>query len=99
MTARNRNKYNYNYVFLFYDVEECRCNKVFKVCKKYLSHYQKSVFRGEISPSRLISLKRDLKKVIEKNKDYVSIIKFINQSYFHEENLGLEVKKEEVLIL
>ena len=37
---------NYNYVFLFYDVGVKRVNKVFKKCKKYLNHWQKSVFRG-----------------------------------------------------
>lgn len=34
---------NYNYAFLFYDVGEKRVQKVFKICKKYLSHFQKSV--------------------------------------------------------
>ncbi|MCR4945189.1 MAG: CRISPR-associated endonuclease Cas2 [Clostridium sp.] len=34
---------NYNYAFVFYDVGEKRVQKVFKVCKKYLSHFQKSV--------------------------------------------------------
>ena len=48
---------NYNYAFVFYDVKEERVNKVFKVCKKYLSHFQKSVFRGEITPSKIIKLK------------------------------------------
>ena len=37
--------------------------KVFKICKKYLSHYQKSVFRGDMTPSKLISLRNELKKL------------------------------------
>ena len=49
---------NYNYAFLFYDVGEKRVQKVFKICKKYLAHYQKSVFRGDMTPSRFISLSR-----------------------------------------
>lgn len=53
---------NYNYAFLFYDVGEKRVQKVFKICKKYLSHYQKSVFRGDMTPSRFISLRAELKK-------------------------------------
>ena len=57
-------KINYNYAFVFYDVGEKRVQKVFKVCKKYLSHFQKSVFRGEMSPSKLIRLKTDLNKVL-----------------------------------
>ena len=43
--------FNYNYAFLFYDANEKRVQKIFKVYKKYLSHYQYSVFRGSITPS------------------------------------------------
>ena len=52
---------NYNYAFVFYDVNEKRVQRVFKVCKKYLSHFQKSVFRGEMSPSKLIRFKTEIK--------------------------------------
>lgn len=61
---------NYNYAFVFYDVKEERVNKVFKVCKKYLSHFQKSVFRGEITPSKIIKLKSELKNVINETEDF-----------------------------
>lgn len=33
-------KINANYAFVFYDVNVKRVHKVFKVCKKYLTHYQ-----------------------------------------------------------
>jgi len=81
---------NYNYAFLFYDVNEKRVQKVFKVCKKYLSHFQKSVFRGEITPSKLISLRKDLNKVINKNEDFICIIKMLNDNVFDEEILGVQ---------
>ena len=80
---------NYNYAFLFYDVGEKRVQKVFKVCKKYLSHYQRSVFRGEITPSKLIDLRKDIKKVIDKNEDFICIIKMLNANVFEEEVLGI----------
>lgn len=80
---------NYNYAFLFYDVNEKRVQKVFKVCKKYLSHYQKSVFRGEITPSKLISLRKDLNKIINKSEDFICIIKLMNGNIFDEEILGM----------
>lgn len=80
--------FNYNYAFLFYDVREKRVNKVFKVCKKYLSHFQKSVFRGEITPANLMLLKKDLKKVIDENDDFVCIIKLMNDNVYGEEVLG-----------
>ncbi len=84
-----RKKLNYNYAFLFYDVKEKRVQKVFKVCKKYLSHFQKSVFRGEITPSNLISLRKDLNKVIDKSEDFICIIKLLNDNMFDEEILGV----------
>ncbi|MFT9118209.1 MAG: CRISPR-associated endonuclease Cas2, partial [Sporolactobacillus sp.] len=66
---------NANYAFVFYDVNEKRVQKVFKVCKKYLSHYQKSVFRGTISPSKLIKLEQELRRTINAKEDFVTIIK------------------------
>ncbi len=81
-------KINYNYVFVFYDVKEKRVNKVFKICKKYLSHFQKSVFRGEMTPSKLIMFKNDLNKVIDDEQDFICIIKLMNNSVFGEEILG-----------
>lgn len=91
---------NYNYAFVFYDVNEKRVQKVFKVCKKYLSHYQNSVFRGDITPSRLISLREDLKKIIVEEEDFVCIIKVLNSGIFGEETLGGKKKETgEELIL
>lgn len=84
---------NYNYVFVFYDVGEKRVQKVFKVCKKYLSHYQKSVFRGEMSPSKLILFRADLKKVIEEKEDFICIIKLMNDNVFGEEIIGMKSNK------
>ena len=84
----NNIKINYNYAFVFYDVSEKRVQKVFKVCKKYLSHYQNSVFRGEISPSKLLRLKKDLQAVIHEDEDFVCIIKLMNDNVFGEEVLG-----------
>ncbi|MEG2918249.1 MAG: CRISPR-associated endonuclease Cas2 [Clostridium sp.] len=79
---------NYNYAFLFYDVNEKRVNKVFKVCKKYLSHFQNSVFRGELTPSKLILLRKDLNKVINEDEDFICIIKLMNDNVYGEEILG-----------
>lgn len=96
MTKKN---INYNYAFLFYDVNEKRVSKVFKVCKKYLVHYQNSVFRGEITPSKLMNLKNDLKKVIKESEDFICIIKLLNESVFGEEIIGTARGDAEDLIL
>ena len=91
---------NYNYAFLFYDVGEKRVQKVFKVCKKYLAHYQKSVFRGDMTPSKFISLRSELNKVIDKDEDFVCIIKLMNDNVFGGEVLGNAGKEtgEELMI-
>lgn len=83
---------NYNYAFLFYDVGEKRVNKVFKICKKYFKHHQKSVFRGHITPSNLIMLKKEIKKVVDVNEDYISIIKLLSENGFDEETIGKSQK-------
>ncbi len=89
----NKKNLNYNYAFVFYDVNEKRVQKVFKVCKRYLSHYQNSVFRGEMSPSKLIQLRTDLRAVIHDEEDFVCIIKLMNDSVFGEEVLGKKDKE------
>lgn len=90
---------NYNYVFLFYDVKENSVNKVFKKCKKYLNHWQKSVFRGEITPSNIIKLENELKKIINEKEDFISIIKIVNAKQIGETNLGNIEKNTEDIFL
>lgn len=94
-----KNNINYNYVFLFYDIKENRVNKVFKKCKKYLNHWQKSVFRGEITPSNIIKLENELKKIINKEEDFISIIKIVNAKQIGETNLGNIEKNIEDIFL
>jgi CRISPR-associated protein Cas2 len=91
------------YVFLMYDIADekseagkNRVSKVFKICKKYLDHHQKSVFRGEITPSNLLKLKKELQNIIDKELDFITIIKFKNENQFSEEELG---KKREDLFI
>lgn len=92
-------KVNYNYAFVFYDVNERRVQKVFKICKKYLTHFQYSVFRGEMTPSKLIQMKTELNKIINKEEDFICIIKLMNDNVFGEEILGKRESNAEDLIL
>ena len=81
-------KINYNYVFLFYDIEEKRVNKVFKKCKKYLNHWQKSVFRGALTNSQIMELENELKLIINKENDFISIIKIMDFKTIGETTIG-----------
>jgi len=98
--------YNYNYAFVFYDIADQdsevgknRVTKVFKICKKYFHHHQKSIFRGTITPSKLIKLREELKGVIDEELDFISIIKLQNKHVFEEETLGTDDKPSESLFL
>jgi len=89
---KKEKKINYNYAFVFYDVNEKRVQKVFKICKKYLSHFQFSVFRGDITPSKLMELKNELNNIIDDDEDFVCIIKLMNDNVFGEDILGKQDK-------
>ena len=90
---------NYNYVFLFYDVNVKRVNKVFKKCKKFLNHWQKSVFRGPLTNSEIIELENELKKTIDQEEDFISIIKIVNFKTIGETVLGIKEKNTEEIFL
>lgn len=65
-----------------------------------MSHFQFSVFRGEITPSKLIELKTELNRVIDKNEDFICIIKVMNDDVLGEETLGKkDIVTGETLIL
>lgn len=90
---------NYNYVFLFYDVGEKRVNKVFKKCKKYLNNWQKSVFRGPLTNSPILVLENELKSIINKNEDFISIIKIMDFKTIGETILGNnEINTEDIFL-
>lgn len=95
-----------HYAFLFYDIADIeteagknRVTKVFKVCKKYFSHHQKSIFRGEITPANLIKLTHELKKIIDKDHDFITLLKFANENSFDEEILGTSPHGENPIFL
>ena len=101
-----KKNFNYNYLFLFYDIADefsnkgkYRVTKVFKICKKYLKHHQKSIFRGNVTPANQIKLESELKKVIDKNLDFVSIIKVQNSSSFSETTLGNDKQEVESIFI
>lgn len=82
--------FSVGYVFVMYDVGENRVVKVNKICKKYLEAHQNSVFRGVITPSNLIKLETELKKVINEDYDKVTIIKMRNDHMFEELHMGVD---------
>lgn len=83
------------YIVLVYDISleekgSTVLSRVFKICKKYLSHIQNSVFEGELSDAQLISLNYELQKVIRKDLDSVILFKSRHERWLEKDILGLK---------
>lgn len=81
------------YVVLVYDVSkdengQKRWSYIFKICKKYLSHIQNSVFEGEISVVQLTKMKQELEPYINGRLDSVVIFKSRQQKWLDKELWG-----------
>lgn len=81
------------YVVLVYDISQTengqrRWSRVFKICKKYLSHIQNSVFEGEISKVQLAKMQQELKAYIDKDLDSVIIFKSRQEKWLDKEFWG-----------
>ncbi|BAT71822.1 CRISPR-associated protein Cas2 [Thermosulfidibacter takaii ABI70S6] len=77
------------FVILVYDAGEKRVQKFHKICKKYLTWVQLSVFEGELTYAQLERLKAELAGIMEEDEDSVIIYTFRTQRYFKREVLGL----------
>ena len=83
------------YVVLVYDISQekngaRRCSRIFKICKKYLSHIQDSVFEGELSNAQLERFKQELKGYINKELDSVILFKSRQEKWLDKEFWGKE---------
>ncbi len=81
-------------IILVYDIKieyeqdrqgQKRLRKTFKICKKYLSRVQNSVFEGEVTEGSYRSLLSELLKVIDKNIDNVVIYKIKIENAYERE--------------
>ena len=81
------------YIVLVYDVSQedhgtKRWSKIFKTCKRYLTHIQNSVFEGEISRAQLASLQQALKQYIDPELDSVILFKSRQEKWMDKEFWG-----------
>ena len=81
------------YVVLVYDVSQeengaRRWSRIFKICKKYLTHIQNSVFEGELSKAQLAQLQKELNEYINKALDSVIIFKSRQEKWLDKEFWG-----------
>lgn len=91
------------YVVLVYDISQNnngqkRWSHVFKICKKYLSHVQNSVFEGEISKVQLVKLQQELKSYVDKKDDSVIVFKSRQEKWLDKEMWGKEEDKTDFFL-
>lgn len=86
------------YVILVYDIlfdDKGRkiLAKVFKICKKYLTHIQNSVFEGNLSKANSIAMKKELAQYVRKDKDSVIMFHTREERWLSKDFLGIEEDK------
>jgi len=62
---------------------------VFKICKKYLTHIQKSVFEGNLTELNCTKLRMELDKHIRDDRDSVLLFKSRDEKWLDKEFLGV----------
>ncbi len=77
------------YIILVYDIGEKRVGKMLKLCRRYLTWIQNSVFEGEISEGRLAALKSQANEIMKEN-DSLILFKSRNERWLDKEIMGEE---------
>lgn len=78
------------FVILVYDFGEARVSKACKICKKYLTWVQNSVFEGEITEAVLRMLVNELERIMVKDVDSIILYKFVNRNYYERKVIGVK---------
>lgn len=78
------------YVILMYDVGEKRVGKMLKLCRRYLSWIQNSVFEGEISEVKLKELVLHARGLMNEEVDSLIIFKSRDERWLDKQIVGKE---------
>lgn len=78
------------YVILMYDIGEKRVGKMLKLCRRYLSWIQNSVFEGEISEVKLKELVLHAKVLMDEEVDSLIIFKSRDERWLDKQIVGRE---------
>jgi CRISPR-associated protein Cas2 len=86
------------YVIAVYDVDQKRCGKMLKLCRKYLHHIQNSVFEGEITEGKLEEMRLKAKRIMKDDVDSLIIFKSRNEKWLDKEIYGTDKRPVENLL-
>ena len=78
------------YVIAVYDCGEKRVVKMLKLCRRYLTWMQNSVFEGELTAVKLKELKIEAEKILVKDEDSFIIFTSRQPRWMEKEIIGRE---------
>lgn len=86
------------YIILVYDIGEKRVGRMLKLCRKYLSWIQNSVFEGEITEVKLEELKYKALLLMNPEKDSLIIFKARQEKWLEKEVVGCERQELDTIL-
>ena len=91
------------YIVLVYDVSQeengaRRWSRIFKICKKYLTHIQNSVFEGEISESKLHKCMAEIENIIDKKMDSIYVYEIKNSKNIEKKLYGVHKSFDDMFL-
>ena len=86
------------FVILVYDFGEKRVGRALKICRKYLTWVQNSVFEGDISAANLKKVKCELSDIMVTGEDSIIIYTFKSTKYSHREVLGVSKNQQDIFL-
>lgn len=78
------------FVILCYDFSTKRVGKALKICRKYLTWVQNSVFEGQLTEGSFKKLKKELERLMDIDEDSLIIYTVGNLKYSKKEIIGIE---------
>ncbi len=78
------------YVILVYDIGEKRVGRMLKLCRRYLSWIQNSVFEGEITEVKLNELLYEARRIMKEDEDSLIIFKSRDERWLDKQVIGRE---------
>lgn len=81
---------NLMYVIIVYDIKVERVNKVKGYLRTQLNWIQNSVFEGEVTPSELAGIKKNLKEIMNKSEDSIIIYTLRTENAMKRDVMGIE---------
>ena len=85
------------FIILTYDADKKHDAKIMRICRRFLTHRQYSVFEGLITAAKLDKLKQEISKVVDACTDSVCIYKFESLKFASRDSIGLDTSGDGIM--